>query len=110
MRPVHVLQTSPVLTHSRSSLHDNSRSQKDRTMSADKTLDIKANTDNGNIHALFLKWAADVRGQPAVRVTREDILAAWEQDPKLAGHVAKIKREVPKGSTMWITDAGTGSS
>jgi hypothetical protein len=79
-------------------------------MSADKQLEVQAKTDNGPVHSFFMKWAADLRGQPAVRITREDIIAAWEQDPQMAGHVAKLKREVPKGSVMWITEAGTGVS
>lgn len=79
-------------------------------MSADKELDIKAKTDNGIVHSFVRSWEAELRGKPGHRVTREDVIAAFEQDPQLAGHVAKIKREVPKGATMWISDAGVGSS
>jgi hypothetical protein len=79
-------------------------------MSADRQFNLQAKTDNGNIHAVFMQWAAKVKEQPAVRITREDIITAWSQDPNMAGHVARLKREVPKGSTMFITEAASVTS
>jgi hypothetical protein len=79
-------------------------------VSADRTLDVKVKTDNGVIHSIVRMWAAELRGKPGHKITREELIAAWEQDPQLAGHVAKVKREVPKGSVMWISEAGTDSS
>lgn len=79
-------------------------------MSADREIKVNVKTDNGITHSFVRMWEAELRGKPGHRVTREDVIAAWEQDPQLAGHVAKLKREVPKGSTMWLTDAGVGTS
>jgi len=79
-------------------------------MSADITLEVTAKTDNGTTHSFVRMWAAELRGKAGHRITREDLIAALEQDPQLAGHVAKIKREVPKGATMWISEAGSEQS
>jgi hypothetical protein len=77
-------------------------------MSADKYIDIKAKTENGMVYSQFMHWGAKVREQPAVRTTREEVLTILENDPKMAGFVSAIKRDVPKGSVMWIVEAGTG--
>lgn len=79
-------------------------------MSADKTIDIEVVTDHGPVHSMVRFWAAKVREQPAVRLTRENVIDALKDDPKMADAVEAIKKNVPKGSVVWMVAAESGTT
>ena len=78
-------------------------------MSADKKMDINVATEHGPIHSFVRMWAAKVREQPAVRMTREDLIAALQDDPKMAEAVTAIQQNVPKGAVMFLVGAESGT-
>lgn len=78
-------------------------------MSADKKMDINVATEHGPVHSMVRFWAAKVREQPAVRMTREDIINALQDDPKMADAVQALKDNVPKGAVVFLVHAESGS-
>lgn len=74
-------------------------------MSADNQLEFRISTDDGPMHAMALTWAAKVREQPAIRTTRESVIAAIKHDPKMAEAIEALKTNIPAGSVVWITAA-----
>lgn len=77
-------------------------------MSADNKLDLDVFTDNGITHSVIMAWAAKVREQPAVRVTRDQIIEAFKDDPKMVDAVAAIRDNIKKGEVVFITSAESG--
>lgn len=80
------------------------------TMSADSILDLDVITDNGVTHSFIRVWAAKVREQPAVRLTREQIVEAFKDDPKMADAVKAVQDNIKKGAVVFVVSAESGSS
>jgi hypothetical protein len=74
-------------------------------MSADNKLDLSVVTEHGPVHSMVRYWNAKVREQPAVRVSREVVIGALQDDPNMKEAVEAIKANIPKGSVVWIVSA-----
>jgi hypothetical protein len=77
-------------------------------MSAERSLEYKITNPGQTTLQCMGVWGMWLREKPTVRMTKTELLAALESDTLIGEVVKELRRRIPEGYNVWVTEAEWG--